>query len=121
MEAEEAAGEGNASGSSISAVNDEVGGFIQDAELWFDDGTITLVAQGIAFKVYRSPLVEQSVVFKDMLSFPQPPIDRANAESSSARRSNGAQAQEYPQVTLSDSPYDLRHVLRVLMPRKCIR
>ncbi|KAI0753726.1 hypothetical protein C8Q74DRAFT_1306585 [Fomes fomentarius] len=120
-DAEAAAGE-NASGSSIAgAVNDGAGGFIQDAEFWFDDGTIILLAQGVAFKVYRGPLVEHSAVFKDMLSFPQPPISRADAESSSAGPSNGAQAQECPQVTLYDSPYDMRHVLRVLMPRKRIR
>ena len=45
---------------------------VRDEEFWFDDGTIVLVAGDIEFKVYARPLVGHSLVFKDILSLPQP-------------------------------------------------
>ena len=80
---------------------------VRDEEFWFDDGTIVLVAGDIEFKVYARPLVGHSLVFKDMLSLPQP----------EATHASNAPAPP-PAVHLSDSPYDLRHVLRKYMPRR---
>ena len=40
----------------------------RDAEFWFDDGSVLLVAGGFEFKVYRAVLSARSPVFKDMLS-----------------------------------------------------
>ncbi|KAH9886911.1 hypothetical protein C8Q73DRAFT_657461 [Cubamyces lactineus] len=76
---------------------------VRDEEFWYEDGTIDLVAGNVIFRVYKGVLAEHSAVFKDMFSLPQPP-----SESSSS---------QCPVVYLSDSPEDLRHVLRVLMPR----
>ncbi|KAJ7689821.1 hypothetical protein B0H17DRAFT_1202070 [Mycena rosella] len=42
-------------------------------ELWFEDGNIVLQAGNSQFRVYRGILAARSPVFKDMLSFPQPP------------------------------------------------
>ncbi|KAJ7494265.1 hypothetical protein B0H11DRAFT_930315 [Mycena galericulata] len=42
-------------------------------ELWFEDGSIILQAGTSQFRVHRSILAARSHVFRDMLSFPQPP------------------------------------------------
>ena len=75
--------------------------YTRDGELWYEDGTIILVAGGMGFKVHKRILVKQSLVFEDMFSFPQPP---------------GVQA--CPVIFLQDSPEDLRHFLCFLMPAK---
>ncbi|RDX48942.1 hypothetical protein OH76DRAFT_614497 [Lentinus brumalis] len=107
MDAEQAEEDGaSASTSSASGHGDSQarpGNFEQDPELWFQDGTIILVAGEIAFKVYKGPLVNQSPVFSDMLSLPQPSVDVH---------------QDCPVVQLLDSPQDLRHFLRTLIPSK---
>ncbi|KAJ7221395.1 hypothetical protein GGX14DRAFT_353743 [Mycena pura] len=41
--------------------------------LWFEDGNIVLQAGNALYRVYRGTLATHSSVFKDMLSFPQPP------------------------------------------------
>ncbi|RDX48945.1 hypothetical protein OH76DRAFT_1404137 [Lentinus brumalis] len=78
--------------------------FKRDSELWYGDGTIILVASGLGFKVYKDILVKQSLVFEDMLSFPQPPSVEGQ--------------QACPIVPMPDSAEDLRHFLRFLMPAK---
>ncbi|TFK84835.1 hypothetical protein K466DRAFT_654561 [Polyporus arcularius HHB13444] len=72
----------------------------QDAEFWFADGDVILVARGVSFQVYREPLAIHSAVFRDMLSVPQP---------------QGPQHGTRPRIPLDDFPGDLRHLLRVLM------
>ncbi|KAM5539624.1 hypothetical protein V8D89_006733 [Ganoderma adspersum] len=71
-------------------------------EFWFDDGSIVLVAGNTGFRVYRALLAAQSTVFTDMLS-------------------SGPDAEETcdgcPVVHLSDSPEDVAHFLRVLLPK----
>ncbi|KAJ6630402.1 hypothetical protein B0H10DRAFT_1939161 [Mycena sp. CBHHK59/15] len=42
-------------------------------DLWFDDGSLVIQAEQSLFRVYRAVLALRSPVFKDMLSFPQPP------------------------------------------------
>ncbi|KAJ6548098.1 hypothetical protein DFH09DRAFT_1504563 [Mycena vulgaris] len=42
-------------------------------KLWFEDGNIAIQAGNSQFRVYRGILAARSPVFKDMLSFPQPP------------------------------------------------
>ncbi|OJT09463.1 hypothetical protein TRAPUB_14066 [Trametes pubescens] len=76
----------------------------RDEEFWYDDGTIILVAGNVEFRVYKGILAENSSVFRDMFSLPQPPISSSDVPSSE----NGC-----PIVHLSDSPEDLRHILRV--------
>ena len=73
----------------------------KDEEFWFDDGgTVTLVASGFAFRVYKGILATHSPVFADMFSLPQPPSE-ADAV-----------------VHLEDSAMELRHVLRALFTSK---
>ncbi|KAI1785127.1 hypothetical protein LXA43DRAFT_900417 [Ganoderma leucocontextum] len=75
----------------------------RDNEFWFEDGTVILVARNVEFRIYKGLLVHHSPVFRDMLSLPQPP-DSLEADSPPCSV-----------VPLSDSPEDLRYVLRVYM------
>ncbi|PPQ96598.1 hypothetical protein CVT26_010753 [Gymnopilus dilepis] len=45
---------------------------ITRSKYWFDDGNIILQAEKTQFRVHRSLLSNQSVVFRDMFSMPQP-------------------------------------------------
>lgn len=80
----------------------------RDDKFWFEDGNIVLIARNIEFRVYKGILAKHSSVFQDMFSLP-PPV----APESS--RDTAAPADACPVVHLSDSPEDLRHVLRVCM------
>ncbi len=81
----------------------------RDEEFWYSDGTIILVARDIEFRVFKGILAEHSPVFSDMFSLPQPPL--------AAYPASPAADDACPVVHLSDSPEDLRHVLRVYMPK----
>ncbi|RPD58523.1 hypothetical protein L226DRAFT_572931 [Lentinus tigrinus ALCF2SS1-7] len=83
----------------------------KDEEFWFDDGTITLIAGDVEFRVYRGVLIEQSEVFRDLFSLAQPEIAEDNSPESEVRP-------YHPVLRLDDSPYALRHVLRACMPVK---
>ncbi|TFK90379.1 hypothetical protein K466DRAFT_596980 [Polyporus arcularius HHB13444] len=76
----------------------------RDAEFWFDDGNLVLITTPptVAFRVYRGLLAAQSEVFAGMF---------AGSSSHDAESYHGC-----PIVQLSDSPQDLRHLLRVLLP-----
>lgn len=79
----------------------------RDEEFWYPDGSIILVAGDVEFRVYKGILAKHSPVFEDMFSLPQP----------SDPTSSASPAQDVcPVVHLSDSPEDLRHVLRAYMP-----
>lgn len=77
-----------------------------DEEFWYDDGTIILIAGNVEFRVYKGILAEHSPVFSDMFSLPQPPQGAVTPGDPPC-----------PVVHVSDSPEDLRHVLRVYMPK----
>ncbi|PIL26474.1 hypothetical protein GSI_12232 [Ganoderma sinense ZZ0214-1] len=73
------------------------------SEFWFDDGSVVLVARNTGFRVYRALLATQSTVFSDMFSSSSPDAD--------------AIIEGCPVVHLSDSPRDVAHFLRVLLPK----
>ncbi|KAM5539306.1 hypothetical protein V8D89_006997 [Ganoderma adspersum] len=79
------------------------GNLTRHEEFWFDDGSVVLVAQNTAFRVFRTLLAAQSTVFADMLSSSSP-----NAEE---------MFEGCPVVHLSDSPQDIAHLLHVLLPK----
>lgn len=72
----------------------------QRTDFWFDDGSVILLADNVAFKVHRGVLARHSDVFRDMLSIPQPP-DEAVFEGCCI-------------VELYDSPADLWYLLKAL-------
>ncbi|KAI1795289.1 hypothetical protein LXA43DRAFT_37169 [Ganoderma leucocontextum] len=71
-------------------------------EFWFDDGNIVLIAQHTGFRIFRTLLAAQSTVFADMF---------ASSSSRSDETLDGC-----PVVHLTDSPNDLGHLLRILLP-----
>ncbi|KAI1795360.1 hypothetical protein LXA43DRAFT_1178816 [Ganoderma leucocontextum] len=73
----------------------------KDKELWYDNGTVILVAQGLEFRVYKGLLTDHSPIFKSMFSAPPSP-DMMESDC--------------PVSHLTDSSEDLRHILRV-----CVR
>ncbi|PIL26495.1 hypothetical protein GSI_12253 [Ganoderma sinense ZZ0214-1] len=75
-------------------------------EIWFDDGNIVVIADGTAFCVYCGLLAAQSTIFCDTFASSTPIPDEAF---------DGC-----PVVELSDSPHDLAHLLRVLLPKEKI-
>ncbi|KAH9916613.1 uncharacterized protein BXZ73DRAFT_53726 [Epithele typhae] len=76
----------------------------RDKDYWFEDGTIILVSQGFAFRVYRGMLAEHSSVFRSML-------DIGQGTPTAADTVDGC-----PVVTLYDSPRDLRGLFRLIYP-----
>nr|VWP00495.1 N/A [Ganoderma boninense] len=76
----------------------------RDTEFWYADGNVILAADNVEFRVYKGILADHSPVFKDMFSLPQP--DPGASESDAC-----------PVVLLTDSPSDLRYILRVCIPK----
>ncbi len=74
----------------------------QHDEFWFDDGNLVLVAGDTAFRIYRGLLTMQSRIFENVF---------VSGSSCSNELLDGC-----PVVDLSDSPEDLVHLLRVLLP-----
>ncbi len=85
----------------------------RDTEFWFEDGNVILVAKSYEFRVFEGILAHHSPVFQDMFSLPQP--------VSSALPEGTQTLDACPVVHLSDSPEDLRHVLRICLPRNDLR
>ena len=76
---------------------------VRDADLWFEDGNVLLIAQDVEFLVYAGLLTKHSPVFRDMLSLPQP------------GPSSGVGAPDVPEIELMDHPRDVRRLLEGLM------
>ncbi|KAI0703099.1 hypothetical protein C8Q76DRAFT_801948 [Earliella scabrosa] len=86
----------------------------RDAEFWFEDGTIILIAQDIEFRVYKGLLASRFPVFSDMLSFPQPLTAQGDLQED-----QGSVPSPCPTVYLSgDSARDWRMVFRLFMPKE---
>ncbi|KAH9925605.1 uncharacterized protein BXZ73DRAFT_78946 [Epithele typhae] len=96
-----------------------------DDEFWLEDGNLTLIARNaVEFRVYKGPLIANSPVFRDMLSLPQPAPEHGhpNADPKSPGTLCHRCATYTPAlVHVPDSPEDLRHFLRVLVPGRTPR
>ena len=73
---------------------------IHDDVYWFPDGSIVLVAQNCAFRVYHGILMMQSPIFRDLLSLPQP--------------HHAAKVEGCSVVHLEDSAADVQELVRFL-------
>ncbi|PIL26269.1 hypothetical protein GSI_12025 [Ganoderma sinense ZZ0214-1] len=80
------------------------GGLERDAEFWIGDGTIILVAQKVEFRYYRALLADHSPVFKTLFAADKQPTRRVPIDEH--------QFITCPVVQLTDSPQDLRHIIR---------
>lgn len=74
-----------------------------EADLWFNDGNIIVVADDTPFKVYRGLLSQRSEVLRDILSIPQPPTPNASELMDGI-----------PILHVSDTWKDLSYVLSAL-------
>ncbi|KAI0711714.1 hypothetical protein C8Q76DRAFT_769456 [Earliella scabrosa] len=90
-------------------LSDHTDGLKHDEEFWYDDGTVILAARDVEFRIYGGLLAHHSPVLKELLAqaHPMHPPPLAGNENSSC-----------PVVRLSDSPEDLRHLLRAYMPSR---
>ena len=86
----------------------------RDAEFWFEDGTVILIASNVEFRVYRGLLSKHSPVFRGLLALPRSSISRATPSPSSSTRANASPV--CPIVHVTDSATELRHILRVFVP-----
>ena len=80
----------------------------RDTEYWFEDGTLLIVAQNIEFRVYKGLLTDRSVVLKELVS---------QSHTHQTLSIGDQQTVRCPVVCVTDSPQDMRHLLRALMPR----
>ena len=86
----------------------DVTGRQRDKELWYEDGTVILVAQEVEFRVYKGLLADQSPVFESIFS---------SSRSSSVDKME----QDCSTFCLTDSPSDLRHIFRACIPGAQLR
>lgn len=83
------------------------GGGKRDEEFWLEDGTVILVARDVDFRVYAGLLAAHSPVLKGLFD-----------QSHPTRKVSSHKGEEFqcPVIHLSDSPEDVRYILRVYMP-----
>ncbi len=86
--------------------------WIADSQVWFDDGNVILVAEEVAFRVYKGALAQFSDVFRTLFSLPAPETDPH------ASRNDAEQFDNVPVVHLADSHVDLKHLLLALYCNK---
>ena len=84
----------------------------RDEEFWFEDGTVILIACNTEFRFYKGLLASVSPVFKQLF-----------AECRALRNVRMDEEQTYscPVVHVSDSPEDLRYVLRTCSSKRSER
>ncbi|KAI0742439.1 hypothetical protein C8Q80DRAFT_1108932, partial [Daedaleopsis nitida] len=81
----------------------------RDGEFWYEDGNIILVACDVEFRIYKGLLAVHSPIFSDMFNLPQP--------TPTTTPDNTHDPTQPAVVHMTDSPEDLRHILRACMPR----
>ncbi len=79
----------------------------------FDDGTITLIAEDVEFRVYKGLLARRSPVFADMFSLPQPVTLE---DKTGPMRATGSDSATPPVVHLTDAPQAFRILLKAIAP-----
>ena len=88
--------------STCEASKDSVDSLKRSKEFWIEDGNIVLVAGETAFRVYRGLLALQSTIFADLFASSSPSAEE--------------RYDDCPVIRLTDSPQDLTHLLRALLP-----
>ncbi|KAI0714930.1 hypothetical protein C8Q76DRAFT_728758 [Earliella scabrosa] len=75
----------------------------KDAELWFEDGNVVVIAQQTAFRVHRGVLSRHSKTFGDVFTLPQSP------DPGAIETMDGC-----PVVRIPDSSHDFKHLLHAM-------
>lgn len=88
--------------------NEGIPPFAQDAEYWYSDGTVILLARAeVAFRVHKGILADHSTVFGDLFAVSQPQGGEWHADC--------------PIINLSDAPGEVRWLLKALYhPRRYV-
>ena len=109
-------GQGVAGASNSGQVDEQARGgqVFRDEEFWFEDGTVFLVSCDVEFRVYKGVLAGLSPVFKALFA------DRSHATWNDSRNVHIDEEQTItcPVVRVSDSPADLRHLLRACFSKR---
>ncbi|KAL1659878.1 hypothetical protein GGF50DRAFT_64397 [Schizophyllum commune] len=80
---------------------DEPEPVVRCEELWYDDGNLILQAERTQFRVHRSILCKQSIVFKDM-------------KEASCTSTGSITVEGCPVVELQDSAKEIRYMLQCI-------
>ena len=91
---------------SASSTLDRPDTFTRDERFFYADGNITIIAQGVAFRVYKGLLAESSEIFRDMLDLPPPKPSQVSA------------ADACPVVYVTDTSAEFQSLLGVLLHGK---
>ena len=83
--------------------------YTQDGNVWFPDGNIDIVAEGISFRVHCGILAVHSELFRDMLLMPQP------------RGPSRAAFVPNIEVFVLQTICGIFSVLSIIVTRKCLR
>ncbi|KAI1795393.1 hypothetical protein LXA43DRAFT_40087 [Ganoderma leucocontextum] len=113
QEQDDPEGAGAEAGNALEAADGQAKngqGWKEDEEFWFEDGTVILVARDVEFRVYKGVLAGLSSVFKALFA------DRGHAMRNI--RMDEEQALLCPVVHVSESPEDLRHLLRACFSKR---
>ncbi|KAL1949999.1 hypothetical protein VTO73DRAFT_8880 [Trametes versicolor] len=84
--------------------------FKQDPDLWFADGSVVVIAEGIGFRVHMSLLSRASPILRDVFALPQPVRGDVSGSDSTY--------QGVAVVHVSDSEHDVRCMLHAIYDRK---
>lgn len=74
-----------------------------DAELWFRDGNVIMIAEDVAFRVHRGVLSRHSGTFRGLFKTSRP------ADLDADLKVDGC-----PVIPVQDSAHDFKHLLHVL-------
>ena len=85
---------------SFPGMFDELEHLNKDADLWFEDGSVIVIAQQTVFRVHRSVLSRHSKTFSEVFMLPQSPHPGATETIDGC-----------PVVRLPDSSHDFKHLL----------
>lgn len=75
-----------------------------DPDLWFEDGSIVVIAENTGFRVHKLLLSHLSPVFRDVFTVPQPVVVNSGLSV----------VDNCPVVRVSDSVYDIKCLLRAI-------
>lgn len=85
-------------------VDAPLGSLKHDPDLWFEDGSIIVIAENTGFRVHKLLLSHLSPVFRDVFTVPQPV----------AVDSGLSIVENVPVIRVSDSVYDIKCLLRAI-------
>ncbi|KAL1938722.1 hypothetical protein VTO73DRAFT_11325 [Trametes versicolor] len=85
-------------------VDAPLGSLKHNPDLWFEDGSIVVIAENTGFRVHKLLLSHLSPVFRDVFMVPQPVVIDSGLSV----------VENCPVVRVSDSVYDMKYLLRAI-------